>query len=201
MASTDLVHVSGELANEPKQRLMRNGNLLVEDATVLFANFAGEEKQFNKLGDRNFCIVIEDYIVAELLANGWNVKTKPPREEGDLPRHIMKVSVGFGKYPPKIVMVTSRNSTEMTEDLLDMLDAVEIETVDIIIRPYSWDVNGKKGVKAYTKTLYMVIAEDYLERKYAHYHDPHPVGPAAIAELDDPNVIDVEFFEEEDVFE
>jgi hypothetical protein len=34
------------------------------------------------------------------------------------------------------------------------------------VRPYAWDVNGKTGVKAYLKTLFVTIDEDALELKY-----------------------------------
>ena len=43
---------------------------------------------------------------------------------------------------------------------------VDIRQVDLIINPYHWYVNGKGGVKAYLRSIYITIHEDALELKY-----------------------------------
>ena len=55
----------------------------------------------------------------------------------------------------------------LAEEDLEILDWVEIKNVDLVVRPYSWAFSGKSGVKAYLKSLYVTIHEDYLSLKYA----------------------------------
>lgn len=78
----------------------------------------------------------------------------------------MKVTVKFGNRPPKVVLVSSRGKTMLDEDSINSLDWADLETVDLIITPYNWSVRGNSGIAAYLKSLYAVIVEDELEKKY-----------------------------------
>ncbi len=49
-------------------------NLMIENARIMFRNFAGREQQFNSQGDRNFCIFLEPDQAEDLLKRGWNIK-------------------------------------------------------------------------------------------------------------------------------
>lgn len=141
---------------------------MIEGAEIIFRNFSGKEGQYNREGDRNFSVIIPDEKTAQdLLADGWNVKYLNPREEGDLPTPYVPVAVRFDILPPRIVMITSMARTNVDENMVEVLDWANIENADIIVRAYEWEVNGKKGLKAYLKSLFVTIEEDYLERKYA----------------------------------
>ncbi len=64
-------------------------------------------------------------------------------------------------------MITSRGRTTIEdEEDCELFDYVDIKNVDLIIRPYNWDMNGKTGVKAYLQSLYITIEEDALMLKY-----------------------------------
>ena len=142
--------------------------LTIEDAQIIFRNFEGKEGQYNRKGDRNFAVIIPSADLADqMLADGWNIKFLEPRDEGDLPVPYLQVTVNFQSRPPRIVMITSHSRTNLTEDTVETLDWADILTVDLIINPYEWNVNGKTGVKAYLKSLYVTIQEDELELKYA----------------------------------
>lgn len=151
--------------------MMINRNIVIENAKIVFRNFSGEEGKFNPKGRRNFCVLLDSDIVKDLEQDGWNIRWLQPRDEGDDRQAYMQVAVSFDNIPPKILMITSGGKTIMTEDTINILDWAEIDNVDLIIRPYNWDVNGKTGVKAYAKSMYVTIREDEFAHKYVDVPD------------------------------
>jgi hypothetical protein len=151
--------------------MAKNDNtVLMEGVRIIFRNFSGKEGQYNREGDRNFAVLLDEQVAAAMSEDNWNVKWLRPRtteEEGEEPQAYLPISVNFKGRPPRIVLITSRGRTNLDESQVETLDWVDILNVDLIVRPYEWTVNGKSGVKAYLQSIYVTIEEDPLELKYS----------------------------------
>jgi hypothetical protein len=145
---------------------------MVEDARIIFRNFAGKEGQYNREGDRNFAVILPEETAKLMLDDGWNVRFLDAREEGDEPTPYISVAVNFNNRPPRVVLLTSTTRTQLDESSVDVLDWADIKTADLIARGYDWMVNDKSGTKAYLQSLFVTIEEDALERKYAINENP-----------------------------
>lgn len=184
-----------------------DGKLIIENARILFRNFSGKEGKYNREGDRNFCVLLEDPDqTRKMIEDGWNVKFLRARDEGDEDQPYIQVSVNFRGKPPTCVLIGSRGRTTIMEDMVEALDWVEIAKTDLIINPYHWDVNGAQGIKAYLRSIYITVAEDYLELKYSDVPeaDNRTLGsvpePKALGAgqtiIEDEDIIDAELVED-----
>lgn len=146
-----------------------DGTVVMEGVRLIFRNFAGKESEYNREGDRNFGVIIDQVTANQLLEDGWNVKYLRPQEGDEEGEETpwLPVTVNFKKgRPPLIKQITSKKHTVLGEHEAEILDWVDIIEADMIIRPYAWEVNGKTGIKAYLQSLYVKIEENPLEAKW-----------------------------------
>ena len=138
--------------------------LQIDDAKIIFKNFEGRGDKFNRDGDRNFSLLIEDPNTADALKReGWNVKIK---ENDDDVFMRLPVKVKFTDYGPKVYLVSGARRIELDEESIGMLDQIEIESVDMDIRPYDWEVNGRTGRTAYLQTMEVVQRVNRFDARY-----------------------------------
>lgn len=144
-------------------------NINIENARIIFKNFRGERTEYNRAGDRNFNVIIPDAEWArQLKEDGWNIHVREPRGEGEEPEYRLPVSVAFNYRPPKIVLISRGRQQLLDEESVGILDHADIANIDLSVRPYNWESQGKTGVKAYLKTMYVTLEEDEFEAKYAN---------------------------------
>jgi hypothetical protein len=143
------------------------GILQIDDAKMIFKNFEGRGDKFNREGDRNFSLLIEDPNTADaLIREGWNVKIKETEDE---PFMRLPVKVKFTDYGPNVYLISGGRRVELDEESIGMLDQIDIESVDMDIRPYDWDVSGRQGRTAYLQSMQVVQRIDRFAARYAAY--------------------------------
>ena len=150
-------------------------NITIEGAKLIFRNFSGKVTDYNRNGQKNFCVLLDDELASQLENDEWTVKYRKPREDDpdQYRQPYLPVKVQFGMYPPTVVMITSRGKKRLDENTIGQLDWSRIVNADVQIRPYNFPaIQGRPaGVSAYLKSLYVTIVEDPLETKYADIPD------------------------------
>lgn len=147
--------------------------LQIDNAKIIYRNFSGVGDKFNREGDRNFAVVINDKDTADdLIEKNWNVRIKPPREKDGDPFMYLPVKVKFNGRGPVIHVVSGRNRAVFGEDLIGELDDMDIDNIDLDIRPYDWDINGKTGRTAYLQSMEVTQRLDRFAARYAEEEYP-----------------------------
>ena len=149
------------------------GILQIDDARIIYRNFAGISSKYNREGDRNFAVVIPDKEMADaLIAEGWNVKIKPPRDDDEDPFMFLPVKVKFNDRSPNAYLQTGNKMNRLDEESIACLDDVDIISVDMDVRPYDWEVNGKAGRTAYLQSIKVTQEIDRFASRFAEEEYP-----------------------------
>ena len=143
------------------------GILQIDDARIIFRNFSGIGSKFNRKGDRNFAVVIDDEDIKDALVEaGWNIKIKPARDEDDIPFMYLPVKIKFNDRGAYVYLKIGDSINKLDEESIDCIDNVDILGVDLDIRPYDWEVNGKEGRTAYLQSIQVTQEIDRFAERY-----------------------------------
>lgn len=144
------------------------GILEIGDARIIYRNFAGLGSKYNREGDRNFAVIIPTQEIADqLIKDGWAVKIKPPRDEDDSPFMYLPVKVKFNGRGPAVYVRSGHSVQRLNEETISLLDEIDISSVDMDLRPYDWEVNGKTGRSAYLQAIDVIQNIDRFGARYA----------------------------------
>lgn len=137
-------------------------DLMIEDAKILFTNFAGSPTRYNSEGGkREFSVALPLNLIEDLENDGWNVKFRKNADgELDPERPYLGVKVSYKFRAPAIWLIAGGRKQLMTEDTVGTLDNITIKTADVVIHPSVYDVRGQQGISAYVKELYVVMDDE-----------------------------------------
>ena len=141
----------------------------IDGHQIIFKNFEGRGDKFNREGDRNFSLRIDDPDTADaLIKEGWNVRIKEGRDEEEGPFMRLPIKIKFTNYGPNVYLRTGDRVNELDEEGIACLDNIDIDSVNMDIRPYDWDVNGRTGRTAYLQSIEVVQRIDRFAARYAN---------------------------------
>jgi hypothetical protein len=144
-----------------------NGHLQIDGARICYRNFAGVAKEYNEAGERNFSLIIPDQELAQdLIDDGWKVIVKEPRDPDDSPFIHMPVKVRFGANGIPAYLISGRARIALDEHTISRLDKIQIERVDLDIRPFDWKKGNRSGRAAY---LHAIRVYQKIDRFTAEY--------------------------------
>ena len=147
--------------------------LQIDEVRIIYRNFAGRGDKYNREGDRNFAVLIPNEDLAnELVERGWNVKIKPPRVDGEDPFMFLPVKVKFNDRGPIAYLISGNRRVRLDEDSVGCLDDIDIRNVNLDIRPFDWEVNGKTGRTAYLQAIEVTQEIDRFAARYAEEEYP-----------------------------
>lgn len=167
--------------NQTRNDFDKSANIMVDDAQIIFRNFRGIDRGYNPKHEKSFSLLVspERFDIDAMKADGWNLKQLKPREgyEDEPANYHLPVTVRWDNFPPIIYLVTKvddgkHRRTRLDEETSFMIDTAEIASVKLeISHGKTYDFQGKVGIKAYLKKMYIELVEDRFEEAYDFVDD------------------------------
>ncbi len=133
---------------------------------ITWRNMQGTNDLGNS-GNRYFAMMIDDELAEELESEGWPViwRNVAPEGEEENMKAYFKVFIKYGtRFPVNIYLVAPNRQSKVLLDEVDLdnlnIDNKEIESIDLIVRPYHWTYFDRHGVKAQVKDMNIRLMPD-----------------------------------------
>lgn len=141
--------------------------IILEDARLLFPNFAGIATEFNKPGDRNSCVLIGDELAAQLAAIGWNIRIGKSTDPDVVPGKFINFTVKIdSKFPPRLWLIRQGHRPElMSPEDYNILDFARFKSVSLKINQYIWQEKPQR-VSGYLEEGFFELMPDPLRDRY-----------------------------------
>ena len=180
---------------EVKRAALARRDVTLKNVQSIYKNFEGRHDDCNAAGHRYFHVLLDPVTADILEKQGYNIKRKPPLEEGGEEFIHMKVKVNFKGRPPTVALISRTKGTRNTldADTVQLADHAEFDRIDMTISPYDWKLkSGQTGRTAYLQEFFGFLYESPLEQLYAHYIEESELEALEIPQdlgMDDIDVI------------
>ena len=154
--------------------VLADGNIRVDNAVIIFKNFAGKPTNLNPAGGkRTFNLVVTAEIGERLKSQGWNIKDRE-LDNGETMYYTEIVVNDQSSYPPKIFKISEfmgqKNMTLLKPDQYAKLDQDNLVNIDMDIHPYTHNRGFQGATKGYLKNLWASLESiNDFGGKYAAY--------------------------------
>lgn len=157
-----------------KNRTLRN--IPGDQITWRHMESSNNLSRYDREGVRYFAIKLSDEFAEELETEGWPVtwrdlnRNDPNADEPDMQAYL-KVFIKYGtRFPCDIYLVNANRKTKTLLDESDLdtlhIDAKDIETIDLLIRPYYWTYGDQHGIKAQVQAMNILLSQSDLDDGY-----------------------------------
>lgn len=154
------------------------GIIQIDGARIIWPNFSGAPGKYNREGERSFNLVIDSEEIKNALLDdvnkygvSWNVKVKDASDEYDEPLMYLPVKLRFSDRGPNIYLQSDQPNARrvrLDEESVSILDDVDIISVDMDIRPYDDEINGKPFRSAWLSSM---LVTHRVDRFATHYEE------------------------------
>lgn len=135
----------------------------LKNELIKFRNFKGESGKYNKKGERNFVIVIDDVASEKLEALGFYVKHSV-KSNGEV-ENLLKINVNMeSQWPPEFTVYTKKGDRKWGIDEIANLDKANIIGGEVWFNPYQSPNSDHKT--AWLDEMIVAIKDNVNHEKY-----------------------------------
>lgn len=149
-------------------------NEILLGVKLVFRNFRGLERRnsagrtMNASGKRNFNVQLNEEQYHDLKKKGWGVRSWETTD-GEV-MYLLKVNLGWsdnGRGPMiKVCPTDGTKGVMLDEESVGQLDVQQVDSADLVIRPYNWDDSDEPNASAWLRSMKVYVYVDPLEAEF-----------------------------------
>jgi len=171
-----------------------NYTYVLKNCRTVFENFSGRKTRYNKEGDRNFCVRIDDPAIAqELMNDGFYISKLNKLDEDSPDEWKLKISIGYkptqnndvSPKDPKIKEIIGGTPVELTRHSINALDDMRIEKAIVEFNKWNYDKTDPTKFSAWLQRGKFWVIDDWFTEDESF---TNASGMIPDVELDEENI-------------